>query len=57
MLEAEAYIRVLSWLHDGVTIKIADSRETSRNIARLKEAVLDEAERNGMVTEPELGER
>ncbi|MGV3723959.1 MAG: hypothetical protein ACO1SX_23950 [Actinomycetota bacterium] len=50
VLQADSNISVLSWLHDGVTVKVHDRRKIMRKVRQLREAVEREADNLGMHT-------
>ena len=50
VLQKEKDIRIVSFLHDGISIHITDPSEKRRKLRGLKDAVNDEAERCGFPT-------
>jgi hypothetical protein len=55
VLEAERDLAVVSWLHDGLTVKVSDQRQEARIVSRLRSVFGGEAVRLGLVTELEVG--
>ena len=57
IIQSEARLHVVSWLHDGLTVKIGDTSETERLLRRLQTAIMDEVRAKGIPTIVEIEHR